>query len=497
MAEITPRWEWRSFGRRFGAAEARLAQLPAQGTQDSDEIYLLSPKGANVKIRDALMDIKLLREVDAEGLEQWTPVMKAGFPLPAAEAAKVLEALGLPIPPALRASYTLDEFLAQFAAPGSAVRAVQVHKRRTRYTIGGCMAELSEVVANGKPTRTVAVESEDAAAVLRAVHQLGLGGYTNTSYLRGLAALVDDAPERYAVIDAGTNSIKFHIAERDASGRWRSIVDRAEMTRLGEGLVPQGAIVDAALQRTIDAIAGMAEEAKRHGVRAIAAVGTAGLRMAANGAEVVAAIRARTGITIEVLSGEEEGRLALVAAQAGLGLKTGSLVVFDTGGGSSQFSFGHDARVDERFSVDVGAVRYTERYQLDRAVTAEVLQQALAAIAADLSRLDGRPVADALVGMGGAVTNLAAVMHQLAPYDPEVVQGSVIERAEIDRQIEQYRGCDAAARRAIIGLQPDRAEVILAGACIVRTIMDKLGQQRFMVSDRGLRHGVLAERFAD
>jgi exopolyphosphatase/guanosine-5'-triphosphate,3'-diphosphate pyrophosphatase len=237
MAEITPRWEWRSFGRRFGAAEARLAQLPAQGTQDSDEIYLLSPKGANVKIRDALMDIKLLREVNADGLEQWTPVMKAGFPLPAAEAAKVLEALGLPLATALRASHTFDEFLAQFAAPGSAVRAVHVHKRRTRYTVGDCMAELSEVVADGKPTRTIAVESEDAAAVIRAVRELGLGGYTNTSYLRGLTALIDDAPERYAVIDAGTNSIKFHIAERDASGRWRSLVDRAEVTRLGDCLL--------------------------------------------------------------------------------------------------------------------------------------------------------------------------------------------------------------------------------------------------------------------
>jgi exopolyphosphatase / guanosine-5'-triphosphate,3'-diphosphate pyrophosphatase len=497
MTEIRPRWEWRSFGRRFGAAEARLAQLTPSGVQESDEIYLLAPAGGNVKIRDALMDIKVLREVNADGLEQWTPVMKAGFPLPTAEAAKVLEALGLPVPTALRPSYSLDEFLAQFAAAGSAVRTVQVHKRRTRYTVGGCMAELSEVVANGKRTRTIAVESEDATAVLRAVQQLGLGGYTNTSYLRGLTALIDDAPERYAVIDAGTNSIKFHIAERDAGGRWRSKIDRAEMTRLGEGLVPQGAIVDAALQRTIDAIAGMAEEAKRHGVRAIAAVGTAGLRMASNGAEVVAAIRAQTGIDIEVISGEEEGRLAFVAAQAGLCLKTGSLVVFDTGGGSSQFSFGHAAIVDERFSVDVGAVRYTERYRLDHGVTPEVLQQALAAIATDLSRLDGRAIPDALVGMGGAVTNMAAVMHQLAVYDPAVVQGSVIDRAEIDRQMELYRSRDAEARRAIVGLQPQRAEVILAGACIVRTIMDKLGQQRFTVSDRGLRHGALAERFAD
>ena len=97
--------------------------------------------------------------------------------------------------------------------------------------------------------------------------------------------------------------------------------------------------------------------------------------------------------------------------------------------------------------------------------------------------------------MGGAVTNITAVGHRLATYDPAVVQGSVLERAEIDRQIELYRSLDADARRSIAGLQPKRAEVILAGACIVRTVMEKLSKQRFTVSDRGLRHGVLAERF--
>ncbi len=293
MADITPRWEWRSFGRRFGGAEARLARLTPSGVQESDEIYLLSGAGENVKVRDALMDIKVLREVNADGLEQWTPIMKAGFPLQAADATRVFEALRLPQPTPARASYTLDQFLAQFAAPGGPIRAVKVHKRRTRYTVGGCMAELSEVAADGKSSRTIAVESEDAAGVLRAVRELGLGSYINTSYPRGLAALIDDAPERYAVIDAGTNSIKFHIGERDAGGKWHTVIDRAEVTRLGEGLAEQGVIIDAALQRVIAAIAGMADEAKRHGVRAIAAVGTAGLRIAANSQEVLETIRAR------------------------------------------------------------------------------------------------------------------------------------------------------------------------------------------------------------
>ena len=299
----------------------------------------------------------------------------------------------------------------------------------------------------------------------------------------------------YAVIDCGTNSIKFNISERRADGTWRTIVDRGEVTRLGEGIRETGAIAPAAVERTVEAIAGMAAEAARHGASQLIAVGTMGMRTASNSDDFIARVRERCGVAVEVISGPEEGRLAYLAAKAGLGLQHGSLVVFDTGGGSSQFTFGHDASVDERFSVAVGAVRYTERFGLDRAVSPEVLREAMAAIAADLSRIDGRPVPDALVGMGGAVTNITAVRHRLATYDPEVVQGSVLDRAEIDRQIELYRSLDADARRAIPGLQPKRAEVILAGACIVRTIMEKLGKQSFTVSDRGLRHGVLAERF--
>jgi exopolyphosphatase/guanosine-5'-triphosphate,3'-diphosphate pyrophosphatase len=495
MAEIIPRWEWRSFGRRFGEAEARLAALTPGGVQESDEIYLLSGAGGNVKVRDALMDIKVLKQVDAAGLEQWTPVMKATFPLPAADVARVFDNLRLPVPTLTQASYTLDEFLGAFAAPGSSIRPVKVRKRRTRYTVGGCVSELSEVVADGKPVRTIAIESEDAAAVIRAVRDLGLGGYANTSYPRGLAALINGEPERYAVIDVGTNSIKFHIGARDTGGKWSTVVDRAAMTRLGEGLDQHHAITDVALARTIDAIAGMVDEAKQHGVLATVAVGTAGLRIASNRDEVLAAIEARTGLRIEVISGEEESRLAYLAARSGLGPIPGALVVFDTGGGSSQFTFGDDSRVDERFSVDVGAVRYTERFGLDRAVAPDALRDAMAAIAADLARIDGRPVPDALVGMGGAVTNITAVSHGLATYDPTIVQGSILHRDEIDRQIELYRSRDAEARRGIVGLQPKRAEVILAGACIVRTIMTKLGKDDFTVSDRGLRHGVLAERF--
>jgi len=317
------------------------------------------------------------------------------------------------------------------------------------------------------------------------------------NYGRGLAALGEIDAQRVAIIDVGTNSVKLHLAERGPDGDWHRLVDRSVVTRLGEGMRETGRLGEEPLARTAETIVGMVAEAREHEVDAVVAVGTAGLRIAPNGDELVRRVRKRCGVTVEIISGEDEARLAYLAATAGLTGQAaeGSRVVFDTGGGSSQFTFGHGERVDERFSVEVGAARFTEQFRLDGAVAPATLGAALDAIAADLGRLDGRPAPDTLLGMGGAATNLAAIRHGLAAYDPDVVQGTVLDRTEIDRQIELFRTRSADERRSIVGLQPARAEVVLAGACIVRTVLDKLGKDSLIVSDRGLRYGVLAERF--
>jgi len=301
---------------------------------------------------------------------------------------------------------------------------------------------------------------------------------------------------RYAVIDVGTNSVKFHVGERCQDGTWRTVADRAEITRLGEGLEETGEISRDAMERTVSAIAAMAAEARDNGVTAIAAVGTMGMRTAQNSEQFIDAVQQRCGVRIEVIPGEEEGRLAYLAVKSGLGLAEGSLAIFDTGGGSTQFTFGHTSAVEERFSLNVGSVRYTERYGLSGMVTPVQLRVTLDAIAADLARLGRERSPDVLVGMGGAITNITAVKHGLAKYDPNIVQGSVIERAEVERQIELYRSRSLDDRRTIVGLQPKRADVILAGACIVKTVMDKLSKDKLSVSDRGLRHGLLIDRFA-
>jgi exopolyphosphatase/guanosine-5'-triphosphate,3'-diphosphate pyrophosphatase len=489
------RWEWRTFGDRFGAVEAAFARLSPGAVTDSDELYLLSADGDTVKVRDDLMDVKRLREVDDDDLERWEPVLKASFPMDREEAATVFDALRIDRPATARERWTLDEFLSDVTGPGTPVREVRVGKRRVRYVIDGAQAELTDIVAADHPTRTIAIESEDPAAVVAAIEAVGLGDYLNTSYPRGLARLLDGTPARYAVVDCGTNSVKFQVAERGPEGDLRPIVDRAVVTRLGENLEERGELSSAAIERTAATVAEMVEQARALGVLAIAAVGTAGPRRARNRQEFLDAVHHRTRIRPHVISGDDEARLASLAAMVSLHAAAGSVVVFDTGGGSSQFTFAHGTEVDERFSLDVGAARFTEQFGLAEAVPAATIDELRTALGAELASLDGRPRPDTLIGMGGAVTNMAAVKLGLARYDPDVVHGTVLDTGEIDRQIDRYRSTDAVGRRSIVGLQSGRAEVILAGACIVRTVMDKLGRSELLVSDHGLRHGLMAERF--
>lgn len=197
METLVPRWEWRAFGQSFGAADARFQALTPGKVQESDEVYLLAPGcDANVKIRDGLMDIKQLQTVNADGLEQWRPILKGTFPLPAAEVERVCTALQVAPPMAKRPEYTLDQLQAELTDPARGVRAVQVRKKRTRYTVEGCSAEWTEVVADGHFVRTVAIELDDAARVIAAVREMGLEAFSNISYPRGLKQLLANSPRQ-------------------------------------------------------------------------------------------------------------------------------------------------------------------------------------------------------------------------------------------------------------------------------------------------------------
>ena len=372
---------------------------------------------------------------------------------------------------------------------------MSVRKSRHRSRLDDCIVEITDLVVDGSATiRTVAAESADPELVTATLVRLGLAGRGNTCVAAGLKALLGWHPRRYAVLDVGTNSVKFILGERGAGGP-HTEADTAVVTRLGEGLAEAGGLTPAAMRRTVDAIAGLVEDARRGGPVDIVAVGTAGLRQAPNRDDFVAEVFARCGVAVEVISGRDEARLAYLAATSDLRTTGNALLVFDSGGGSSQFTWGSSGRIDQQFSLDVGAVRFTERFGLAQVVPRDTVAGALAAITADLAPLQGRSRPDKVIAIGGTSTNLAAVQHGLLTYDPDVVHGTRVDLREVDRQIEGYRTRTADERRGLPGLQPARAEVILAGACIVRCILTLTGQSAVTVSDRGLRHGVVAERF--
>jgi exopolyphosphatase/guanosine-5'-triphosphate,3'-diphosphate pyrophosphatase len=450
---------------------------------------------ASDKLRDELVDVKHLERIDGDGLELWKPILKAAFPLSAEQASTVLGTLGVVVPTLARPTYTLEQFGEELVAANADLLVLPVHKRRARYVVDGCMVERTEVATASRSIGTIAIESPDPALVRATIARLGLAGRPNINVARGLKTLVGFGVLRNAVIDVGTNSVKFFLGERRLDGTTETVADRAEVTRLGEGLDASGVLSTEAIARTIAVVGALYDEARAEGADTITIVGTAGLRSAANHTAFDDELRARCARSIEIIDGEEEGRLAYLAATAGRPHGDESLVVFDSGGGSTQFTFGRGAAVEERFSLDVGAVRIAERFGLSEAVSLEVLDHALDALRELLAPLSSRPVPDAVVAMGGTATNLAAVKLGMAEYDPDVVNGTRLDIAEIDRQIEEFRSRGAEERRAIVGLQPDRAEIILGGACIVRAILDRLQQSSLTVSDRGVRHGVFADRF--
>src|SRR4051794_24542868 len=143
MADIVPRWEWRTFARRVPRADTTLDAMTPTSVHESDDLYLLAPGGDNVKIRDGMVDIKVLRETDRAGLQRWEPVLKTAFPLDNETVRRVFRSLRLPLPADPPTQLSADALLAT-AEGSNGPRAIRVHKRRARYTVAGCLAERSE-----------------------------------------------------------------------------------------------------------------------------------------------------------------------------------------------------------------------------------------------------------------------------------------------------------------------------------------------------------------
>lgn len=191
MSEIIPRWEFRTFTNDLGEAEINIRKHPEGKTRESDEVYILSEVSMdNTKVRDDLMDIKTLQQVNEDRLEQWLPIMKGSFPLPVSEIEKVFKCFKVAVPKFERTEFTFDQYLKEVIGASKLLKAVNVHKKRTGFTINNTIVEIAEVTVDGNTIKTAAVEMEDPELVIKTVKEVGLDKFPNINYLRGLKNLV-------------------------------------------------------------------------------------------------------------------------------------------------------------------------------------------------------------------------------------------------------------------------------------------------------------------
>jgi exopolyphosphatase/guanosine-5'-triphosphate,3'-diphosphate pyrophosphatase len=300
-----------------------------------------------------------------------------------------------------------------------------------------------------------------------------------------------------ATIDVGTNTTLLLVAR--VAPVVEALEERAEVTRLGRGIGHGGALGAEGIARTLAVLREYAAAARSHRAR-IAAVGTEALRRAPNASAFLDPAREILGAPVEVIDGEREAALTFRAVTASFPEATarGPLTVVDIGGGSTEVIVSDRGALRFRTSLPIGSVRLTERHiHHDPPAPDEVAaveREVDAALAGVPFPKTGDSAAEAsLVGVAGTVTSLAAMAQNLVSYDPARVHGFALERAALEAQVARLAASTQAERERMAGLDPRRADVILAGAIVLLRILRGAGASRVLVSDRGIRWGLLYE----
>lgn len=297
---------------------------------------------------------------------------------------------------------------------------------------------------------------------------------------------------RVAAIDCGTNSIRLLVGDLDGDALV-DIVRRMEIVRLGQGVDRTGRLAPEAIERTRAALADYAAQLTELGAERVRMVATSASRDADNADEFTAMVRATLGVDPEVISGEEEARLSFTGAVRGLpGNAETPFLVVDIGGGSTEFVLG-DRTVEAAASVDIGCVRMTERHLHDNPPTHEQAAAAERDITAAVDRAlaaVGGARARTLVGLAGSVTTVAAIALGLPEYDPERIHHAHINHATVAKVSADLLAMDNAQRLAIPVMHPGRADVIAAGALVLRVVMERSHLDTVIASEHDILDGI-------
>jgi exopolyphosphatase/guanosine-5'-triphosphate,3'-diphosphate pyrophosphatase len=314
-----------------------------------------------------------------------------------------------------------------------------------------------------------------------------------------------DRPQCYAALDLGTNNCRLLIARPSEDGF--VVVDAfSRIVRLGEGLAATGALGEAAMDRAVAALSICADKLKRRNVGLVRSVATEACRRAVNGRAFVDRVRAETGIQLEIISAEQEARLAVIGCHALLEPGDGPALVFDIGGGSTELVLldGEDAngapRLGEWHSAPWGVVSLSESepHEGDDEAALRVayermrarVRDSFASFAGTLAAARGNgPIR--LLGTSGTVTTLASLHLDLPRYDRRAVDGLVVHSAAMSAISQRLAGMQIADRARLPSIGDERADLVVAGCAILEVILDLWPAERLAVADRGIREGIL------
>lgn len=285
---------------------------------------------------------------------------------------------------------------------------------------------------------------------------------------------------RVGVIDIGTNSTRYLLADVNRDGMVSRVEAVLKTTRLGEGVAGTGRLAEKAMARTTAAVAGFWRRAQEMGGKTVLLVATCAVREARNREDFLMLVHRATGLEVRVLSGIEEAYYTFAGVLTGCDFNPEEAAVVDVGGGSTEIIWVEDKRLVAR-SLPLGAVRLTEQK-----AGLEVVESHLGPVCQLIS---GRK----LFGTGGTITTLAAVALGLAAYDPDLVHGYQLSAGEVYALISRFARLSVDELKEVPGLQPERADIILAGAHIVMGLLKKTGAPGLTVSENDLLYGIACE----
>lgn len=295
-----------------------------------------------------------------------------------------------------------------------------------------------------------------------------------------------------AAIDIGTNSTRLYVA--DVNGEIKRVEKHTTVTRLGKMVDSKRMLGEEGIERNVNVLLEYKKIAESYAISNIKAIATSAVRDASNRDEFINAVKGRTGIEVEVISGAREAELGYIGAS--LVIEKGHGVICDIGGGSTELICGLDGRILFSNSIDIGSVRMTERFMTPDSIEKEQIKNAhdyIKSVTHDTVERVKEVGEFTLAGIGGTVTTIAAIDQELAVYDIDKVHNYKLTRDRVNIIFDRLVRMNIEERIKIRGLQKERADVIPAGTLILKTIMEKLDSSYIIVSERDNLDGILME----